>query len=106
MKQSHIVILVTAKDKKEAQKISRALLKDQLIACANMVSGVESLFWWQDKIDTAKETLIILKTKTSLFKRVLTRIKFLHSYKNPEIIALPVIDGSKDYLKWISSSVM
>lgn len=101
---NYIVILVTAKDKKEASKIAQGLLDAKLIACANILDGVQSLFWWQSKIDSSKEVLVILKTKSSLFKKIEVMVKSLHSYQTPEIIALPIIQGSKDYLSWIDSS--
>ncbi len=101
----HIVVFVTAKNKAEAQKIARGLLDAKLIACANILDGVQSMFWWQGKIDRAAETLLVLKTKRSLFKKVVAKVKALHSYETPEVIALPVIEGSSDYLKWIDASV-
>ena len=101
----HIVIFVTAKDPKEAQKIADGLLKDRLIACANIISGVRSLFRWEGKVDSAKEALLVLKTKKTLFNKVAAKVKLLHSYQTPEIIALPIAAGSKDYLKWIDASV-
>ena len=104
MKINYIVILITAKDKKEAQKIAQGLLEAKLIACANIVDGIQSLFWWQGKIDSSKEVLLVLKTKKILFKKISAKVKSLHSYQTPEIIALPIFDGSKDYLDWISSS--
>ena len=70
MNTQYIVILVTAKDKKEAGKIARGLLEAKLIACANIVEGVQSLFWWQGKIDSSEEVLLVLKTKKVLFKKV------------------------------------
>ena len=106
MKTNYTVVLVTAKDKKEATKIARGLLEKKLIACANIIEGVQSLFWWQGKIDSSKEVLLLLKTKNILFKKVAARVKTLHSYQTPEIIALPIVEGSKDYLGWISSSVI
>jgi len=102
----HIVILVTAKDTKEATKIARGLLEAKLIACANIIEGVQSLFWWQGKIDMSREVYLILKTKKVLFKKVSAKVKSLHSYQTPEIIALPIVAGSKDYLGWVSSSVI
>jgi periplasmic divalent cation tolerance protein len=106
MNTNYIIILVTAKDKKEATKIARGLLEAKLIACANIIEGAQSLFWWQGKIDMSQEVLLILKTKKVLFKKVSIKIKSLHSYQTPEIIALPIVNGSKDYLGWISSSVI
>ena len=105
MNTRYIVVLVTAKDKKEAGKIAKGLLEAKLIACANIVEGVQSLFWWQGKIDSSKEVYLILKTKKILFKKVAVKVKSLHSYQTPEIIALPIVNGSEDYLKWINSSV-
>jgi len=100
-----IVILVTTKDKKEAQKIARALLEEKLIACANIISGVDSMFWWQGKIDSSKEVLLVLKSKKNNFNKISIAVKKSHSYQTPEIIALPIINGSEDYLKWINSSL-
>jgi len=104
MNTPNIIVLVTAKDKKEAIKITNGLLEAKLIACANIIDGVQSFFWWQGKIDSSKEVLLLLKTKKILFKKLLVKVKSLHSYQTPEIIALPIIDGSKDYLNWINSS--
>ncbi|MBF0511099.1 MAG: divalent-cation tolerance protein CutA [Candidatus Omnitrophica bacterium] len=105
MKSPCIVVFITAKDKKEAKKIAQGLLEAKLIACANIVSGVESFFWWQGKIDSSKEVLLILKTKKNLFKKITLKVKSLHSYQTPEIIALPVVSASKDYLDWVKKSL-
>jgi periplasmic divalent cation tolerance protein len=104
MNTHYIVVLVTAKNKKEAEKIARGLLEAKLIACANIVEGVQSLFWWQGKIDSSKEVLLVLKTKKILFTKVSIKVKSLHSYQTPEIIAISLTAGSKDYLNWINSS--
>jgi len=104
MNAQYIVVLVTTKDKKEANKIAQGLLEAKLIACANIVDGIQSLFWWQGKIDSSKEVLLILKTKKNLFKKVSAKVKSLHSYQTPEIIALPIVEGSQDYLAWVNSS--
>jgi len=102
----YIVILITTKNKKEAAKIAKCLLEAKLIACANIIDSVQSFFWWQGKIDSAKEAGLVLKTKKKLFRKIEAKIKSLHSYQTPEIIALPLIAGSKDYLNWINSSVI
>jgi len=101
----YIVVLVTAKNTREASKISQQLLKEKLIACANMIKGVQSLFWWKKKIDKASEVLLVIKSKRSHFKRIVKTVKACHSYDTPEIIALPIVEGNKDYLKWINDSV-
>ena len=95
------IIFVTCQSKKEADSIASSLLKKRLIACANIISGVDSKFWWNGKIDTAKEFLIILKVRRGSFKKIEKEVKRLHSYEVPEIIAVPIIAGSREYLGWI-----
>lgn len=99
-----IVVLVTASSRKEANKIARGLLEEKLAACVNIIDGLESHFWWQGKIDSAKETLLIIKTRKTLFNKLARKIQSLHSYTVPEIIALPIISGNKAYLDWINDS--
>ncbi len=100
-----IVVFVTVKDKKEAKFIAGGLLKEKLAACVNIVDNIESLFWWQGKIDNARECLLIIKSRESLLKKIIKKVKDLHSYTCPEIIALSIIGGNKDYLDWIEDSV-
>jgi periplasmic divalent cation tolerance protein len=101
----YIVVFVTAPNKLEAKKISAAVLNKKLAACANMLSGIDSHYWWRGKIERAREVLIIMKTSRKLFARLAAEVKKNHSYEVPEIIALPIIVGSKDYLKWIGESI-
>lgn len=103
MKINFVVILVTCASKKEAEGVAGSLLKKRLIACANIISGVQSKFWWHGRIDKAKEVLIIIKAKASNFKIIEKEVKRVHSYKVAEIIALPIVKGSRDYLKWIEA---
>ncbi len=98
------VIFVTAGNNKEAEKIASALIKKKLAACVNIIQGVHSLFWWQGKVDRAREILLIIKTRKMLLPRVIKKVKSLHSYSVPEIIALPIIAGNKEYLKWLNDS--
>ncbi|MGB9960399.1 MAG: divalent-cation tolerance protein CutA [Candidatus Bathyarchaeales archaeon] len=100
-----IVVLVTTSSKQEAEKIAQSLLEEKLIACANIICLVHSLFWWQGKIDTAQEHLILMKTRKNLFDKLSERVKALHSYEVPEIIALPIVEGAKDYLEWLNKSL-
>ncbi|MDP2912430.1 MAG: divalent-cation tolerance protein CutA [Candidatus Omnitrophota bacterium] len=100
-----IVILTTCASRKEAGKIAHALLAKRLIACANIIPGVESIFRWNGKLDEVKEALLILKTKRARFAAVKKEIGRIHSYEVPEIIALPIASGSKRYLQWIDKSV-
>ena len=107
MKQSsYIVVFITVKEPEEAQKIAKALLKRRQAACVNIVPEVNSHFWWKDKLDTAKESLLIAKTKESLLPDIIKSVRKIHSYSIPEIIALPIVGGSRDYLEWIDSETI
>ena len=100
-----IVTFVTASSKKEARHIARELIKHKLAACVNIIEEIESIFWWQSKVDKAKETLLIIKTKKSKLNSLIKKVKALHSYEVPEIIALPIVAGNKEYLEWINESI-
>lgn len=100
---NYIVIFVTTSSISEAKKIGRALVENKLVACSNIVSPIHSIYCWQGKVCEDKEALIILKTKKKLFKQVEKRVKELHSYEVPEIIAIPVTEGSDKYLSWVKS---
>ena len=97
-----IVVLVTASSKEEANKIAQGLLKDKWAACVNIIEGIDSRFWWQGKIDSTQEVLLVIKTRKTLFNKLAKKVKSLHSYTVPEIIALPIISGNKAYLDWIN----
>ena len=101
----YIVVLVTATSKTEAEKITKALLKKRLAACVNIIPGLHSFFHWKGKIEKANEFLLVIKTQKSLFKKLEKEIKVNHKYSVPEVIALPVLDGSKDYLSWLGSEL-
>ena len=101
----YVVVLVTAKDKKEAQKISAVLIKAKLAACVNIVDKIDSIFFWAGKVDQAKESLLIIKSKQGKLPQIIKLVKSLHSYKVPEIIALPIIAGDKPYLRWIDAAL-
>jgi len=96
-----IVVLVTASDKQEAQMLGREVVKQRLAACANIVEGVQSLFWWQGAIADENEALMLLKSTRERFPRLVERLKTLHSYETPEIIAIPIMAGSEEYLAWL-----
>lgn len=101
-----IVVLVTCGSAKEARKIGRALVDAKLAACANVLEApVHSIYRWKNKVESAREFLILLKTSRKCFAAVERAIRRLHSYDVPEIIALPIAKASRDYLKWISESI-
>ncbi|MBN1160447.1 MAG: divalent-cation tolerance protein CutA [Dehalococcoidales bacterium] len=101
-----IVVFITAKDPEEAQKIAQILVKRRQAACVNIVPEVNSHFWWKDKLEASEESLLIVKTKESLLPEVIKSVKRLHGYRIPEIIALPIVGGSRDYLEWIDSETI
>ena len=96
-----IVVLITTGNEEEGRKIAELLVNQRKAACVNTVSRVDSLFWWEGKLDSARESLLIVKTKASLFPEIVELVKRVHSYEVPEIIALPIIAGSEDYLTWL-----
>lgn len=102
---SGVIVLVTAGDNEEANLIARVLLEQKKAACVNIIDGMSSNFWWQGAIENTTESLLVIKTAAALLDTIVELVKEIHSYENPEIIALPVIGGSADYLEWLSASL-
>lgn len=96
-----IVVFVTASTEDEAVRIGRTLVEEGLVACANILPGLRSIFSWEGKVSDEREVLVILKTRKDLFKSLAARVKAIHAYSVPEIVALPIQEGSADYLRWI-----
>lgn len=106
LKNDYIIVLVTVGDKLEAEKIAQSLLRERLIACANIISPVCSFFYWSGKIDRAEECLVVMKSRRDLFAELAEHVKALHSYDVPEILALPIVEGSKAYLDWMAEALL
>lgn len=100
-----VVILVTAASRSQCGKIARHLVENKLAACVNITQPVQSIYRWEGKLAEGKEFLLVIKSTRELFPEIKTAISKLHSYTTPEIICLPIIDGSENYLQWISDSV-
>jgi periplasmic divalent cation tolerance protein len=101
-----IVVLITCGSAKESRRIGRALVQARLAACVNLLQRpVESIYRWKGRVDTAKEFLMIVKTSRARLAALEEVVKRLHSYDVPEIIALPIEKGSRDYLAWLTESV-
>jgi periplasmic divalent cation tolerance protein len=96
-----VVILVTASSEAEAEKIAGLLLEKRKAACVSVIPRVNSRFWWQGKLDSARESLLIIKTRAALVPEITDAVKKAHSYTVPEVVALPIVGGNKDYLDWI-----
>ncbi|MBI5192373.1 MAG: divalent-cation tolerance protein CutA [Nitrospirae bacterium] len=99
-----IIILITASSIAEGEKIAESLVTNHLAACANIVPSFTSIFFWQGKTEKASEVLLIVKSRHALLDKITEHVKKIHSYAIPEIIALPLIGGSEDYLKWVEEN--
>lgn len=100
-----IVVLITAGSFREAKTLARRLVESRLAACVNVVRSVRSIYRWKGDIVEEREVLLIVKTKKKLFTELKGTVLKSHSYTTPEIISLPVVDGSAQYLQWIDKSV-
>lgn len=99
------IVLSTAGSEEEARKIANTLVERRLAACVNIVPQIESVYRWQGKIESSREWLLMIKTGAELFPAVRDAICELHSYECPECLAIPIADGSVEYLKWLESSI-
>jgi periplasmic divalent cation tolerance protein len=101
----YVQVLTTTASEDEAAVIADALLGRRLAACVQVIGPVESRFWWEGRVDTAREWLCLVKTTADHYDGVEAAIRELHSYDVPEIMALPVSRGSRDYLAWLGETV-
>ena len=100
-----VVILVTAASKKECRKIAKHLVESRLAACVNITPPIESVYRWEGKIAHDREYQLFIKSTRELFPEIKAAISRLHSYHTPEIICLPIIEGSRNYLQWVGDAV-
>lgn len=101
----YIVVLATVGSAGEGDKIARALVEERLAACVNRIKAIDSTYRWQGRVERAEEDLLIIKSRGDLFDRLKQRIEQLHSYSVPEIIALPIVAGSENYLRWLGDEL-
>ncbi len=101
-----VLILVTTNSQEEAERIARALVDSRLAACVNIISGIRSIYRWEGNIWDEGELVLLIKTRMALFEQVESKIKEIHSYEVPEIVAIPIIRGSKTYLNWLNKSTL
>ena len=99
-----LVVLVTVGSQEDAGRIATSLVREHLAACVNIVAAVESVYWWEGRVHHDAEVLLIIKTRAALWSALEARVRALHSYQNPELIALPIITGSQAYLDWVRDS--
>ncbi len=101
----YIVVFITTNTAGEAQRIATLLLEQRQAACVNIIPEVDSRFWWKGELDSAQESLLVIKTRASRLPEIINLVKGVHSNTVPEIIALPIIGGNQDYLDWIDKEV-
>ena len=101
MDTKYIVVFITVDSQENAQIIANKLLTERKAACVNIILKVESHYWWQGKIESVDELMLVVKTRAVLIDELVKLIKEIHPYTVPEIIALPIIGGNEDYLKWV-----
>lgn len=99
-----LMVYMTAKDAAEARAIGKALLTEKLAACINILDGMNSLYVWKGRFCDERESVIIAKTRSSLLPRLVRRVKQLHSYEVPCVVALPIVGGNGDFLAWVGKN--
>ena len=102
--QEFCIILITASSVEEGERIAASLVDNHLAACVNVVPSIKSFFFWDGKSDRQSEVLLIAKSTKALLSQIIDHVKKIHSYSVPEVIAIPVIGGSEDYLKWVEKT--
>lgn len=100
-----IVVLITVPSPEAGERIARPLVEEHLAACVNLVPGLTSVFWWEGAVQTEAEALLIAKTRRHLFEALAARVRSLHPYTVPEIIAIPLAAGNQAYLDWVRDAV-
>lgn len=97
------LVYMTAASRDEAKKIGRALVEERLAACANVIDGMESVYWWQGRLTEDREAVLIAKTRAELVPALTERVRALHSYTLPCVVALPLVGGNPAYLEWLEA---
>ncbi len=101
----YILVLTTLNKEDDAYKIARTLVEERLAACITVLPSGTSFYWWKEKIEKEKEHVLLVKTKKNMYNRLEERVRDLHPYEIPEIIAVPIVKGFKEYLNWINREV-
>lgn len=100
------LIYITCSNREEALQLGKAIVEQRLAACANILDGMTSLYWWEGKVQEDQECVLIFKTQASLVDDLIQKVKALHSYEVPAILSLPILKGNPDYLQWIGTETI
>ncbi len=105
MREEYIQVFTTTEKKEDAEKIAKAIVEKRLAGCIQIVGPITSTYWWKGNVETAEEWLLFIKSKKELYEELEKAIKEIHPYETPEIIAMPIVAGSKDYLEWLKNEL-
>lgn len=103
--EEYIQVITTTEKKEDAERIAKALVEKRLAGCVQIMGPITSTYWWKENIEKVDEWLCLIKSGKDLFEELEKSIKEIHPYETPEIIAMPIIAGSKDYMKWLSNEL-
>lgn len=99
------LIYITTSSEDESSLIGEKLVSERLVGCANIIRDIKSFYWWQGNLEKDQESILLVKSLVSKVDDIIKRVKELHSYENPAIVALPIINGSQDYLNWLEEEI-
>jgi periplasmic divalent cation tolerance protein len=103
-KESYVVVIIATSTQEEAEKIGKILVEEKLAASANIIPSIKSFFFWKGEFHNISESILLFNTRSDLFAKIQERVRELHSYELPEVIALPILAGSSDFLAWIKEN--
>lgn len=101
----YVLVYITTSSTEESKGIANVLVEEKLAACTNIITSIESIYLWKGQIEDDDESLLIAKTKAKNIDKIIKRVKEIHSYETPAILAIPIIEGSKDYLDYLGSEL-
>lgn len=103
--EEYVQVFTTTEKKEDAEKIAKAMVEKRLAGCIQIVGPINSMYWWKGNVETAGEWLLLIKSKKELYEELEKAIKELHPYETPEIVAVPIVAGSKEYLEWLKNEL-
>ena len=101
----YALVYITTSGEEESKKIGKIVVEERLAGCVNIIPTIGSFYWWKGEIEEDNESILIAKTKVSNVENIIKRVKEIHSYENPAILAIPIINGSKDYLDYLDAEI-